>query len=150
MASPNQLKARLVLRGHRDQEKNTIRGDAPAPSSTAQRIVGSIAAATRSSFFNVDVGGAYLKSGPSQRSIFVRVPAFIEARKRVPWRLVKFPDGLTDAGRQRCAAGDTQLKDMCLLQSLYYPQIFSNKGKILMFAKYVDDLFDAGESNAIF
>ncbi|KAA8495360.1 Respiratory burst oxidase-like protein C [Porphyridium purpureum] len=143
------LKARLVLHGHRDKERSMVRGDAPVPNSNAQRLVASICAAMGWQAFNGDVEGAYMKSGPAPRLIFVRLPPFLEARRRTLWKLLKMPYGLRDAGRQWLKCSDGELRNMGLRQSLFFPQIFFSPSRNLLLAKYVDDIFGCGTKEAV-
>lgn len=71
-----QMKARFVLHGNRDREKDEIRKDSAAADMKILRIVLSLGVILNFTFGVADIKGAYMQSGPAQRDIYVRPPKY--------------------------------------------------------------------------
>lgn len=91
-------KARIVPWGHRDAEKNDVRGDAPSLNLDSMRLLLSLAAENRWRVRKMDVKSAYLQAKGFKRDIFVRPPRE-ENDSAGLWKLLVPAYGLTDSGR---------------------------------------------------
>lgn len=91
-------KARIVPWGHRDMEKDDLRGDAPSLNLDSMRLLLSIAAERRWTVRKMDVKSAYLQAKGFTRDIYVRPPRE-ENDVDGLWKLLVPAYGLTDSGR---------------------------------------------------
>lgn len=69
------LKERIVPHGNRDSEKYTVRKDSASADMFLTRLFLSIGVMMGLKFAVVDMQGAYMKSGPIRRDIYVGKPA---------------------------------------------------------------------------
>lgn len=91
-------KARIVPWGHRDKDKDYLRGDAPSVSFDIFRLVLSLCVAFRWVIGQMDVKAAFLQARGFNRRIFVRPPREAAAHG-ILWLLTAAAYGLTDSGR---------------------------------------------------
>jgi Reverse transcriptase (RNA-dependent DNA polymerase) len=96
-------KARLVVQGHRDAEKDSIVPEAPTLSHTSVRMILSLAAINRWPVWVKDVTMAYLQStSPLSRDVYIRAPqrphAVTEQLKGHVLKVVRPLYGLVDSG----------------------------------------------------
>lgn len=144
------LKARICPHGNRDIMKDEVRKD----SSTAQydviRTALSVATTMDAVLGHVDIKGAYLQSGPIQRTIYVRPPRELGSKKGTLWKLTKLPYGITEAGRQWAMVFEEWLmveagvKRVRGIDQLYVRH--GDDGALsLVIAKVTDDLLMIGE-----
>lgn len=139
-------KARIVPWGHKDMDKNELRGDAPALSLDAMRIVISLAVERQWRIKKMDVKSAYLQAKGFDRDIYVRPPRE-EHDDTFFWKLAVPAYGLKDSGRLwfltayealTCRFG---LKKSKLDASLYFRAV---DGEMLLLVVQVDDFLYAG------
>lgn len=148
------LKARLVLHGHRDRDRYSVRRDSASADLSVVRLLISLASILNFSLATADVQGAYMQSGPIQRDIYVRPPRRIDHRQSTAWKLLRLPYGIVEAGRQwLCAIEDWLTRKYNMNRVLGVEQLFYKKGedgKInILVAKVVDDFLIAGTTEAI-
>ena len=91
-------KARIVPWGHRDRDKDYLRGDAPSVSFDVFRLIMSLAAEHRWEIGQIDIEAAYLQAQGFVRTIYVRPPREAQRRDKL-WKLNAAAYGLTDSGR---------------------------------------------------
>lgn len=91
-------KARIVPWGHRDKDKDFIRGDAPSVSLDGFRTVLSISAENKWHVALMDMITAFLQALGFNREIYVRPPREATA-PGILWKLNAAAYGLTDSGR---------------------------------------------------
>lgn len=91
-------KARIVPWGHRDKDKDYLRGDAPSVSFDIFRLVLSLCVVFGWVIGQMDVRAAFLQARGFNRRIFVRPPREAAAHG-VLWLLTAAAYGLTDSGR---------------------------------------------------
>lgn len=72
IGKPLRLKARLVLHGNRDVDKDNVRRDSASAELTVVRLVLALATLLGFSIATADVRGAYMQSGEAGRNIYVR------------------------------------------------------------------------------
>jgi Reverse transcriptase (RNA-dependent DNA polymerase) len=92
------LKARIFPHGHKDDEKELLRTDAPTMAVEILRLIVSIAAEKGWKLGSLDVKAAYLQAAGFQREIYVRPPSEEGDNSHV-WKLEKHAYGLADSGR---------------------------------------------------
>lgn len=93
------MKARLVIHGNEEGDKERLYCGASSLRSTLIRVILSVAACFGFVFGVVDVSRAYHQSGGLPREIRIRSPAECMLYRMV-WLLLSLPYGLVDAGRQ--------------------------------------------------
>lgn len=99
-----ELKARIVLHGNKDLEKDSVRKDSATAQLCVIRFLLSIVTFLGLRLGFADIKGANLQSDPIKRDVFVRPPKEWQGSSgmlwRVLWRLTKLPYGIVEAGRQ--------------------------------------------------
>lgn len=148
------LKARLVVHGNRDEDKDDVRKDAMAADMMMTRLVIALGTIMRFTFGVADIKGAFMQSGPAQRDIYIIPPATYRERRRVYWKLLALAYGICDAGRQWLKTSDTWItKDLGMKRLAGAHQLFirrdHNEKLVLIVAKTTDDFLVAGEKGAI-
>lgn len=148
------LKARLVVHGNRDDEKDDVRKDAIAADMTTTRLVLALGMIMNFTFGVADIKGAYMQSGPAHREIFIIPPAAYKKRRRVYWKLLALAYGVCDAGRQWLKTSDIwMINDMGMQRLLGSHQVFTKRNDdgvlALMVAKTTDDFLVAGSREAV-
>ena len=89
-------KARLVVRGYEEIEKN--RSDSPTCSKDNIRMLLAVAVSKDWKVQSLDIKAAFLQGNPIERSVLIKPPK--EFRKEnIVWKLKKVVYGLTDASR---------------------------------------------------
>lgn len=145
------FKARLVVHGNEDLQKDDIRKDAATAHLTAIRLVLSMAACYGFNLGQIDIKAAYFQSGPIRRRIYVRPPRELLLFRTI-WKLLSLPYGIVEAGRQWQLASDDFLHTIGLSPVYSLPQCFmlKRKGKLeLLVGKIVDDFLVAGKEKAL-
>ena len=142
------LKARLVIHGNEEAEKESFRSDASSIHFTLIRVILSIAVCLGFRIGGADVSKAYHQSGGPPRHIRVRPPPECMLM-RVVWLLLSLPYGLVDAGRQwQLAMEQWLLDDLGFETFAGLPQVFAklnDRGAILLLiGKVSDDILVAG------
>ena len=140
------FKARLVVHGNEDIEKDEIRKDSATAHLTAIRMILSIAACYRFKIGKIDIKAAYFQSGSIKRKIYVRPPRELLLYQTV-WQLLCLPYGIVEAGRQWQLVSDDFLKSIGMQAIYALPQCFivKNNGEWqLIVGKIVDDFLLAG------
>ena len=145
------FKARLVVHGNEDVEKDEIRKDAATAHLVTVRFLLSLAVCYGLKLGKVDIKAAYFQSGRIKRQIFVRPPKEMLLFRTV-WELIALPYGIVEAGRQWQLASDDFLKSIGMEPINFLPQGFSLRrpeGIVLLVAKVVDDFIIAGTEKAL-
>lgn len=96
------LKSRICTHGNRDRMKDDIRKDSSTAQFNVIRMTLSKATDMDDVLGHVEIRGAYIQSGPIQRTIYVRPPRKWEAQEEILWRLTKLPYGIKEAGVGVC------------------------------------------------
>lgn len=143
-------KARIVPWGHRDKDKDFLRGDAPSVSFEIFRLVLSLASEHKWEIGQMDIEAAFLQAVGFTRLIYVRPPR--EANQHgILWRLDLAAYGLTDSGRLWYLTSNDQLvRQHGLTRSrldytLYHME--DHNGRLdFVLAVQVDDYLYAGTS----
>lgn len=147
------LKARLVIHGNEEKDKEDLRSDASALQFAHVRLLLSMAVILQFVIGGVDVSKAYHQSGGPPREIRIRPPAEC-LMYRVLWRLLSLPYGLVDAGRQWQLSMESWLLDEQRFVTFGgLPQVFAKLDHagaiVLLMGKISDDLLVAGRRAAI-
>ena len=148
------MKARFVLHGNRDREKNDIRKDSASADMTIFRLVLSLGVILNFTFGVADIKGAYMQSGPAKREIYVRPPKDWTTTRHTLWKLLKLPYGIVEAGRQWLKTIEEWMLNVFKLERIFgVNQLFVRRGQgdkvILIVAKVIDDFIVAGPINEI-
>lgn len=148
------LKARLVVHGNRDNEKDEVRKDAIAADMMTTRMVLALGTMMGFTFGVADIKGAYMQSGPARRDIYIIPPAIYKGRQRVYWKLLALAYGVCDAGRQWLKTSDVwMIQDVGMKRLLGAHQVFVKRdenGRLaLMVAKTTDDFLAAGNKESV-
>ena len=117
------FKARLLVHGNEDIEKEDIRTDAATAYLTAIRLILSMSVCYRFHLGQIDIKAAYFQSGPIQRRIYVRPPREL-LLFRTLWMFLSLPYGIVEAGRQWQLTPDDFLHAIGLVQVQSMPQCF--------------------------
>lgn len=143
-------KARIVPWGHRDKDKDYLRGDAPSIGFEIFRLLLSLCVAYGWDIGQMDVKAAFLQARGFNRLIYVRPPR--EAKlKGILWRLDAAAYGLTDSGRLWYLTSDSELIDTHGLKrskydhTLYYSHDADGNLDFVL-AVQVDDYLYGGTS----
>lgn len=106
------LKDRLVVHGNRDDEKEEVRKEAIAADMINTRLVLELGMMMGFTFGVADIKGAYMKSGPAPRDIYIYIipPATYKRKQQVYWKLLALAYGVCDAGRQWIKISDVWMK----------------------------------------
>lgn len=142
------VKARLVIHGNEERDKERLRCDASSLHFTLIRVILSVAACFGFVLGGVDVSKAYHQSGGPPREIRIRPPAECMLYRMV-WLLLSLPYGLVDAGRQWQLAMEVWLIDtLGFVAFAGLPQVFAKLDKggalLLLIGKISDDILVAG------
>lgn len=141
-------KARIVPWGHRDKDKDYLRGNAPSVSLEILHLLLSLASELDWAIAQMDIETAYLQALGFTRRIYVRPPREAKA-PHVLWRLELPAYGLTDSGRLWYLTSDKELiKSFGLTRSpfdytLYY-SADENGSLNFILAVQVDDYLYCG------
>lgn len=139
-------KARIVPWGHRDADKDEVRGDAPSLNLDSMRIVISMAVEQGWTLRKMDVKSAYLQAKGFDRDVYVRPPRE-ENDKTGLWKLLKPAYGLTESGRLWYLTSYQALTaDFGFTRSRYDPSLYYKKQdkEMLILVVQVDDYLYAG------
>ena len=146
------FKARLVVHGNEDAEKDDIRKDTATAHLTTVRLLLSLAVCYGFTIGKIDIKAAYFQSGDIKRKIYVRPPRE-KLQSRILWELISLPYGILEAGRQWQLASDDFLTSIGLTPLYLLPQGFmlrdKKRGLQLLVAKVVDDFLLAGTESAL-
>lgn len=147
------VKARLVIHGNEERDKERLRCDASSLHFTLVRVILSMAVCFGFDLGGVDVSKAYHQSGGPPRQIRIRPPPECMLY-RMMWLLLSLPYGLVDAGRQWQLAMETWLlDDLGFVTFGGLPQVFaklSAEGELkLLVGKVSDDMLVAGKRSDI-
>lgn len=147
------IKARLVIHGNEERNKEDYRSDASSLHFTLIRVILSMAVCLGFKIGGVDVTKAYHQSGQPPRDIRVRPPAECMLYRTL-WLLMSLPYGLVDASRQWQLAMDVWLLDyMKFVTFGGLPQVFakldSQGAIVLLIGKVTDDILCAGKEEDI-
>ena len=93
------FKARLVVHGNEDLEKEEIRKDAATAHLATVRLILSMAVCYGLHIGKIDIKAAYFQSGTIKRRIYIRPPRELLLFKTL-WYLLSLPYGIVEAGRQ--------------------------------------------------
>lgn len=83
------LKARICLHGNRDLQKYYVRKDSSTAHFDVIRLALSMPTMMYAVLGHVDINGAYLKSGPIKRKIYLRPPRGLGTKRGLFWKLTK-------------------------------------------------------------
>ena len=142
-------KARLVARGDKELEAESIRSDSPTGSKIGLRLLLSICASTGWKCKSIDFKNAFLQGLPLDREVYMLPPKdYRDKNPNIVWRIVKPLYGLKDASRRWNIKIDMDFKDVKLTQSsldqaLYFIRNTENEliGLLLI---HVDDCIFGG------
>lgn len=144
-------KARIVPWGHKDNEKELVRGDAPSLNLDIMRILISIAAQKGWGIHKMDVKTAYLQARGFNRTIYVRPPREDNDSANL-WKLSAPAYGLTDSGRLWYITSHIALtQTFGLTRSRFEPSLYyMRRGEsALMLVVQVDDYIYTGTPDSI-
>ena len=134
-------KARIVPWGHRDLEKDNLRGDAPSMNLNCLRLMISLAVERGWEIRKMDVKTAYLQARGFNRTIYVRPPRE-ENDPTGLWLLLAAAYGLTESGRLWYFTSYAALtKNFGARQSRYEPCLYflRRDAESLLVVVQVDD-----------
>jgi Reverse transcriptase (RNA-dependent DNA polymerase) len=140
------LKARIVPHGHRDDEKQFLRTDAPTMSVEILRLIVSIAVENNWKIGSLDVKAAYLQATGFNRKIYVRPPKEERDSNNV-WRLEKPAYGLADSGRLWFLTAFRALESHGLNACPYDKTVFASKTALLFVTTQVDNFLFTGSDS---
>ena len=150
-------KARLVLRGDLDAEKDLLRTDANTTNFTAIRFLLSLCqleALEPDDVLAADVKGAFLQSGPPPRPIVVYPPRghYKSAKgRRIVWKLSTLPYGTVDAPRHWSIACTDFFRDFGLRPVSGMPEVWIKQTETstrlfdVVLVRATDDVLAAGK-----
>jgi hypothetical protein len=141
--SEDTLKARIVTHGHRDDEKQFLRTDAPTMSVEVLRMIVSIAVENQWRIGSLDVKAAYLHATGFNRIIYVRPPKEERDSKNL-WKLEKPAYGLADSVRLWFLTAFRALESHGLRACPYDKTVFASKNSLLFVTTQVDNFLFAG------
>ena len=142
-------KARLVIRGFEEKEKDDLQKDAPTAAKTSLRIAFGIAVDNEWDIVSIDIKAAFLQSRLIEREVFVQPPKDVEMEKGKLWRLRKPAYGLVDAARCWYLSLRDELLGVGCKQSQLDKAVFRwmvDKKLQGIFLLHVDDFFLSGSS----
>ena len=142
------LKARLCMRGDREQNKENIRADSPTAHKDSLKLGLSIAANENFEIFSADIKAAFLQGKTLDRNVFVIPPVEAE-EKGMLWLMKKAAYGLIDGSRLFYLEMKHKLEKLGMKVVSGDPALFTlhRKGKLIGLAcLHVDDLLLAGNS----
>lgn len=97
------MKGRICPHGNRDKKKDKIRKDSTNAQFDVIRILLFLAVMLGFPIGAADVKGAYLKSAPITRDLYVRPPkeliSLFPELLNMLWKLLRLPYGVCEAGR---------------------------------------------------
>lgn len=148
------LKARLVVHGNRDEEKDEVSKDAIAADMMMTRLVLALGTIMKFSFGVTDIKGAFMQSGPANRDIYIIPPAGYKKKRQIYWKLLALAYGVCDAGRQWLKTSDNWIiRDMGMKRLAGAHQLFAKRnedGKLtLIVARTTDDFLISGDKGTI-
>jgi hypothetical protein len=143
-------KARLVVLGHLDPEKDKVVSESPTVRAVSIRLLCALAVGKRWTLFTRDVTGAFLQSADIKRTIYVELPR--DARRdgdRRVMRLLKPQYGLSEAPTYWWLTySDHHVRQMNCESSLIDPCLFlhlNGEGCTGALGTLVDDVCGAGD-----
>lgn len=144
-----EMKARFVLHGNRDKQKDDIRKDSAAADMIVFRLVLSLALILGFIFGIADIKCAYMQSGPANRDIYVRPPKEWKSTRGMLWKLLKLAYGIVEAGRQWLTTIETWMTEDAGVERVFaVSQLFVKRNEtnkiILLIAKVTDDFLASG------
>ncbi len=142
-------KARFVVQGHRDKEKNFLVHNTTTARQSSTRILASIAAINGFKIWSHDVSQAYLQSADNlRRDVYIKAPKEFNLKPGHVLKLLKPLYGLTDAGDYWNYTMKLHLvQDLGMTTSTADPSLFVKyeNGKLIgVIATYVDDSLICG------
>ena len=144
--SADTLKARIVPHGHRDEEKQFLRTDAPTMSVEVLRMIVSIAVENQWRIGSLDVKAAYLQATGFNRIIYVRPPKEDQDSNNL-WKLEKPAYGLADSGRLWFLTAFRALEAHGLRPCPYDRTVFTSKNSLLFVTTQVDNFLFTGSQS---
>ena len=143
------LKARIVPHGNHDAEKDEVRKYSSTPQLFVIRLLLSLVTFLGFRLGMADIKGAYLRSGPVSREIFVRPPREWTGPRGTLWKLTKLLYGIVEAGRKWQKTIEDWMLDTGKLERVFgIGQMFVKRnrhGRIcLLVAKVTDDFIIGG------
>ena len=142
------LKARLCIRGDKEENKENIRADSPTTHKDTLMLVLAIAANEEFQIFSGDIKSAFLQGKSLDREVFVLPPPEAKLKGKL-WKLKKAAYGLIDGARLFYLELRETLIKLGLKNVSGDPALFTyhKDGKLEGFVCFhVDDLFVAGSS----
>ena len=106
------LKARLCMRGDREQNIENIRADSPTAHKDSLKLGLSIAANENFEIFSADIKAAFLQGQTLDRNVFVTPPVEAE-EKGMLWLMKKAAYGLIDGSRLFYLEMKHKLEKLC-------------------------------------
>lgn len=85
------FKARLVIHGNRDDDKDIVRKDAVAANLFITRLLLSVGTILHLKFEVADIKGEFMQSGPITLDIYVKPPKSLQQHRQIYWKLKKLP-----------------------------------------------------------
>ncbi len=144
------MKAQIAPHGNEDKDHHELKTDSAQCPSTGIRILTSIATIMKWPIAKIDFAGAFLQTGDAKRDVYFISPR--ECRRRSNyWLLLTSAYGFVYANAKWQEHCDHLFSILGLLQSLYFPQLFFSRAKILdiLAVKIVDDVLITGLSDRI-
>lgn len=139
-------------------DKDHIRKDSASAQLNIIRLVLYISTILNFRLGTADIRGAYLRSGPIQRTIFLRPPTeWIGAssyQRGILWRLTKLPYGIVEAGRQWQKTVEAWMLQEYVLEIVHaishvFAQRDNNGGILVIIAKLTDEFLCGGHEREI-
>jgi len=151
---PPRHKARLVMRGFKDQWKEFVDSTSPTAARASLRLLLSALSSYGFAPHTVDVRTAFLQGLPLDRPnpVFVRPPPQARAPSGVVWRLRKCAYGLTDAPRRWYESVLLLMRDSGLSRCSLDHGLFARHrdgAPELVVAVHVDDFLFGGTASAV-
>ena len=140
------LKARLCMRGDREQNIGEIRADSPTAHKDSLKLALAIAANENFELFSGDIKSAFLQGKSLERKVFVLPPPEAEQKGKL-WLLKKAAYGLIDGSRLFYLELKDSLEKLGMKNVSGDPALFTyhKDGKLAgIVCVHVDDLLMAG------
>ena len=140
------LKARLCMRGDKEQNIENIRADSPTAHKDSLKLALSIAANENFEIFSGDIKSAFLQGKSLDRKVFVLPPPEANLKGKL-WRLNKAAYGLIDGSRLFYLELKEKLEELGMKNVSGDPALFTchKDGKLEgIVCLHVDDLLMAG------
>lgn len=143
------LKARLCMRGDREENRDIIRADSPTANKDSLKLALAIAANENFEIISGDIKSAFLQGKSLDRKVFV-IPPVEANEKGVLWLLEKGAYGLMDGSRLFYLELKEKLESLGMRAVSGDSALFTKHkdGKLIgLVCVHVDDLFMAGNSD---